>query len=53
MESEAGPNRPEEDYLIVSLFQWQNGVQVPVYPIEIMEDAGGTYKFPDWPGPWD
>jgi branched-chain amino acid transport system substrate-binding protein len=49
----AGPNRPEEDYLLVLQFQWQDGKQVPVYPKEIMEEAGATYTFPDWPGPWD
>jgi branched-chain amino acid transport system substrate-binding protein len=35
------------------LVQWQDGELVPVYPPEIMEEAGATYKFPDWPGPWD
>jgi branched-chain amino acid transport system substrate-binding protein len=50
---EAGPNRLSEDYFFVAMFQWQNGVQVPVYPIELMEEAGSTYKFPDWPGPCD
>jgi branched-chain amino acid transport system substrate-binding protein len=48
-----GPNRLSEDYFFVALFQWQDGVQVPVYPIELMEEAGATYTFPDWPGPWD
>ena len=47
------PNNPDEDYFLVCLFQWQDGAQVPVYPIKIMEEAGATYKFPDWPGPWD
>ena len=49
----AGPNRPGEDYLLVCLFQWQDGKQVPVYPKEIMEEAEATYKFPPWSGPWD
>lgn len=53
MVGEAGPNRPGEDYLLVCLFQWQNGVPVPVYPQGIMEEAGATYKFPPWSGPWD
>ena len=35
------------------LVQWQDGELVPVYPPEIMEEAGATYKFPDWHGPWD
>jgi hypothetical protein len=34
-------------------FQWQDGAQVPVYPEEIMEEAGATYKYPPWQGPWD
>lgn len=34
--------------------QWQSdGTIVPVYPIEIMEEACATYSFPDWKGPWD
>jgi len=53
MVGEAGPNRPTEDYFLVALFQWQDGELVPVYPIELMEEAGASYTFPDWPGPWD
>jgi branched-chain amino acid transport system substrate-binding protein len=49
----AGPNRPGEDYFMVCMFQWQNGKLVPVYPVEIMEEAGVTYAYPNWPGPWD
>ena len=48
----AGPNRPDADYMLVLLFQWQNGTQVPVYPEEIMEEAGTTYKYPPWEGVW-
>jgi len=48
----AGPNRPDVDYMLVCLFQWQNGTQVPVYPQEIMDEAGATYKYPPWQGPW-
>jgi len=44
---------PDEDYQLIMLFQWQDGRQVPVYPKKIMEEAGATYTFPDWPGPWD
>ena len=47
------PNDPEADYSLVIYFQWQNGEQVPVYPKKMMEEAGATYTFPDWPGPWD
>ncbi len=49
----AGPNIPSEDYTLVCMFQWQNGTQVPVYPQQVMEEAGATYKYPNWPGPWD
>lgn len=49
----AGPNRPGEDYYLVTMFQWQDGKQVPVYPIEIMEEAEASFTYPDWPGPWD
>jgi len=35
------------------IFQWQDRKQVPVVPKEIMEEAGVTYTFPDWAGPWD
>lgn len=48
-----GPNNPAEDYLVVCLFQWQDGVQVPVYPKGLLEEAGATYKFPPWTGPWN
>ena len=47
------PNNPEADYVLAMLFQWIDGKQVPVYPEKIMEEAGATYKFPPWPGPWD
>ena len=48
----AGPNHPAEDYLLVCQFQWQNGVQVPVYPEAIMKEAVATYMYPPWQGPW-
>ena len=47
------PNDPEANYPFVILFQWQNGEQVPVYPKKIMEEAGSTYIYPDWDGPWN
>lgn len=50
---EAGPNKPTADYFLICIFQWQNGTLVPVYPKEIKEEAGSTYMYPDWPGPWD
>ena len=46
-------NDPNADYSIVMGFQWQDGVQVPVDPRKIMEEAGATITFPDWSGPWD
>jgi branched-chain amino acid transport system substrate-binding protein len=48
----AGLNIPSADYLLVCLFQWQNGTQVPVYPKQVMQEAGATYQYPDWTGPW-
>jgi branched-chain amino acid transport system substrate-binding protein len=50
---ETNPNDPDADYAIEMVFQWQDGVQVPVYPKKIMEEAEATLTFPDWPGPWD
>ena len=47
------PNDPEADYYMILMFQWVDGKQVPVYPKKIMEEAGATYTYPDWPGAWD
>ncbi|MEJ2241732.1 MAG: ABC transporter substrate-binding protein [Candidatus Bathyarchaeota archaeon] len=47
------PNNPNDNYLFLLFFQWQNGKQVPVYPQKIMEEAGATYQYPPWSGPWD
>jgi len=47
------PNDPDADYVLVMYFQWQNGEMVPVYPKKIMEEAGATYTYPPWLGPWD
>ncbi len=50
----AGPNVPSADYLLVCLFQYQaNNTQVPVYPTQIMMEAGATYQNPPWWGPWN
>ena len=49
----ADPNNPDDDHSMVIYFQWIDGKQVPVYPKKIMEEAGVTYTYPDWPGPWD
>ncbi len=43
----------QKDYFFTAAFQWQNGVLVPVYPIELMEEAGATFTYPPWSGPWD
>jgi len=48
-----GLNRPEEDYTVVCMFQWQNKTQVPVYPMSIMQEAVATYIYPTWTGPWN
>ena len=50
---EVGSNRPNEDGMIVIIFQWQNGELVPICPKEFMEEAGASFIFPDWSGPWD
>jgi len=50
---EIGLGNPDTEHHFACLFQWQNGELVPVYPKSIMEEAGVTYTFPDWPGPWD
>ena len=42
---------PDNDAIV---FQWQaDGKRVPIYPPEAMEEAGASYTFPDWSGPWD
>ena len=46
-------NDPAGDYVVMCNFQWQNGTQVPVKPEAIMKEAGATYKYPFWHGPWD
>jgi branched-chain amino acid transport system substrate-binding protein len=52
MVGEAGLGSPEEDYMMTIFLQWQEGKMVPVYPAKIMQEAGVTYTYPDWPGPW-
>jgi ABC-type branched-subunit amino acid transport system substrate-binding protein len=51
----ADPENPaalNEGHVMYMTFQWQNGIQVPVYPEKIMNDAEATYKYPPWKGPW-
>jgi len=52
---EKGMLSDREDYgITTTLFQWQeNGMLVPIYPKWLMEEAGATYIYPDWAGPWD
>jgi hypothetical protein len=48
-------NNPAEDYpdyFLLCILQWQNGTQVPMHPEEIKKEAGATYKYPPWHGPW-
>jgi branched-chain amino acid transport system substrate-binding protein len=47
------PNKPGEDYVVVCTFQWQNSTQVLTYPEAIMKEAGATYQYPTWQGPWN
>jgi hypothetical protein len=47
------PNDPNSDLFTIIGFQWQDGVQVPVDPRKIKEEAGATLTFPDWLGPWN
>jgi branched-chain amino acid transport system substrate-binding protein len=48
----AGSSLLSESCVVPCMFQWQNGTQVPVYPRAMMEEAGATYKYPHWQGPW-
>ncbi len=45
-------NDPAYKYRVMCIFQWQNGTQVPMKPVEIMREVGATYKYPTWEGPW-
>ena len=40
-------------YKTVLSFQWADEKLVPIAPKAIMEEAGATYQYPPWPGPWD
>jgi len=39
--------------MLYIVMQWQNGVQMPVFPEALRIEAGATYKFPPRPGAWD
>ena len=43
---------PETTSSIVFQFQ-SEGERVPVYPIKIKEEVGGSYIYPPWSGPWN
>lgn len=45
--------KDSEDFWLFCLFQWQDGTRVPVFPPNIMDEAGVTYTYPEWPGPWN
>lgn len=52
--TEGTVDNPDDYGIIGSLFQWQeDGSLVPIFPKWLMEEAGATYTFPEWPGPWD
>jgi branched-chain amino acid transport system substrate-binding protein len=49
----AGPNQLNEDYMFVAMFQWQaNATLAIVDPQQLMKEAGTTYQYPPWNGPW-
>lgn len=50
---EEGMSSLTESNMLFIEFQWQNGVQVPIYPEMLRIQAGATYKFPPWQGPWN
>jgi branched-chain amino acid transport system substrate-binding protein len=43
----------DTEYKTVLSFQWVDEKLVPIAPKAIMEEAGTSYTFPDWFGPWD
>ena len=50
----AGSATPPEEYMFYGIKQWQaNMTYVPVVPEYLMKEAGATYKFPSWQGPWN
>ena len=50
-----GENFDDPDYAYGTIIglQWQNGEMVPTFPKWLMEEAGATYIYPPWSGPWD
>jgi len=48
----AAPNVMSTDFLFYCTYQWQNGSQVPVSPKQLSLEAGTTYEYPSWKGPW-
>lgn len=48
-----GTNNPQEDHVVVAIFQWQaNATIVIVAPEQLMRETGATYQYPPWHGPW-
>ncbi len=53
MMSRIGSTIPPEEYQLNALVQWQaNKTLVPVVPETLMKEAGYTYEYPPWKGPW-
>jgi branched-chain amino acid transport system substrate-binding protein len=49
-----GMKYPVEDYLLHCALQWQaNRTLVVVTPQTLMREAGTTYQYPPWQGPWN
>jgi branched-chain amino acid transport system substrate-binding protein len=54
MYSEGMLSNPDDFGHISAQFQWQeDGILVPIHPKQLMEEAGASYIYPDWSGPWD
>jgi branched-chain amino acid transport system substrate-binding protein len=54
MQSTEGSASPPEDYQLMGIMQWQaNKLLVPIAPEAIMRDAGASFQYPTWKGPWN
>jgi ABC-type branched-subunit amino acid transport system substrate-binding protein len=49
---EAGMGTIGEAHMLYSVWQWQDAELVPVFPDKLRIDAGITYRYPSWNGPW-
>ena len=50
---EAGMATIGEAHMLFSVWQWQGAELVPVFPDKLRIDAGVTYRYPSWNGPWN